>query len=116
MASPSHRQNLLDKRYHDIGIAVKDGYINGVETTIVVQMFGVTQDIKPIGQIASTNISVEPVYASDRPNEASGLSPLDLSKVWSLSFVILILTALSLDWIFVLRYNLIRISDKSWAH
>lgn len=116
MASPTHRQNLLDKRYKEMGLAVKDGFINGVETTIVVQMFGVTQDTKAIGKIASSNISVEPVYASERQNEASGLSPLDLSRVWSLSFVIMILVALSLDWIFVLRYNLIRISGKAWAH
>lgn len=116
MASPTHKKNLLDKRYKDMGLAVKDGYINGVETTIVVQMFGVAQSTKPIGKVASTNISVEPVYASEKLTESSGLSPLDLSKVWSLAFAILILAALSLDWIFVLRYNLIRISGKSWAH
>jgi hypothetical protein len=116
MASPTHKQNLLDKRYKDIGIAVKDGFINGVETTIVVQLFGVSPNTTQVGKIASSNISVEPVYANEPNQISSGLSPLDLSRVWSMSFVILILFALSMDWIFVLRYNLIRISGKSWAH
>jgi hypothetical protein len=28
----------------------------------------------------------------------------------------MVLLALSLDWIFVLRFNIIRISGKTWAH
>ncbi len=116
MASPTHKKNLLDKRYKDIGVAVKDGYINGVETTIVVQLFGTTQDNIAIGKIAADSISVDPVLASEPINPPSGLSPLNLSKVWSMSFVVLILLALSMDWIFVLRYNLIRLSGKTWAH
>ena len=33
MNSPSHKKNLLDKRYKDMGLAVKDGYLNGVESS-----------------------------------------------------------------------------------
>jgi len=116
MASPTHRQNLLDDRYKDIGVAVVDGYINGVETTIVVQLFGSTQD--SVAKIASTTVS-NTVFAREVPDKlipSSGLSPMDLSRAWSLAFVILIMFALSLDWIFVLRYNIIRISGKTWAH
>ncbi|MFZ3069173.1 MAG: CAP domain-containing protein [Microgenomates group bacterium] len=116
MASPTHRQNLLDNRYKDIGVAVVDGYINGVETTIVVQLFGSTQNT--VAKIASTTVT-NTVFAKEVPDKlipSSGLSPMDLSRAWSLAFVILILFALSLDWIFVLRYNIIRISGKTWAH
>jgi len=113
MASPTHKQNLLDPRYKDIGIAVMDGYINGVETTLVVQEFGATQ--KTVARIASTSV-VNTVYANESVSHPSGLSPMDLNKSWSLAFVVLILIALSLDWIFVLRYNIIRISGKTWAH
>jgi hypothetical protein len=118
MASPTHRQNLLDTRYKDIGIAVVDGYINGVETTLVVQMFGSTHT--SVAKIASTTVTDTTVYAEEPVPEklipSSGLSPMDLSRAWSLAFVILIMFALSLDWIFVLRYNIIRISGKTWAH
>jgi hypothetical protein len=118
MASPTHRQNLLDGRYKDIGIAVLDGYINGVETTLVVQMFGSSSTPNTVAKIASTQVTNK-VYAQESPEKlipSSGLSPMDLSRVWSLAFVVLILFALSLDWIFVLRYNIIRISGNTWAH
>ena len=40
MASPTHKENLLSAKYDDIGIAVVEGDVNGVDTTIIVQMFG----------------------------------------------------------------------------
>ncbi|MBP7843167.1 hypothetical protein KA017_04145 [Candidatus Woesebacteria bacterium] len=40
MNSPTHRANIMNPRYQDIGVAVVDGLLNGVETTLVVQMFG----------------------------------------------------------------------------
>jgi len=117
MASPTHRQNLLGSIYRDTGIAVVDGYINGVETTLVVQMFGSSSKTS-VARIASTNIT-NTAYAQETPEKlipTSGLSPMDLSRAWSLAFVVLIMFVLSLDWIFVLRYNIIRISGKTWAH
>lgn len=135
MNSPTHKKNLLDSRYRDIGVAVLDGYINGVETTIVVQMFGTPQT--SVARIASDNVTAQPAIASDKAIESqaeasargvnsaettnkiiptSGISPLDLSRSWSLAFVVLILFALSMDWLFVLRYNIVRISGKTWAH
>ena len=132
MASPTHRQNLLDNRYKDIGVAVMDGYLNGVETTIVVQMFGTPQT--SVSNIASDRVEVKPALAVEKavlpaqntevvplpsPTKlipSSGLSPLDLKRSWSLAFAIIVLFALSLDWIFVLRYNIIRISGDTWAH
>lgn len=38
--SPSHRENLLNKNYDEIGFAVVNGVLDGYETTLVVQMFG----------------------------------------------------------------------------
>jgi len=40
MASPTHRANILNQNYHEIGAAVKAGIINGHETTLAVVMFG----------------------------------------------------------------------------
>lgn len=40
MASPSHKENLLNPKYKEIGIAVVDGTLGGIETTLVVQLFG----------------------------------------------------------------------------
>ena len=40
MNSPLHRDNLLNPNYKEIGLSVVNGTLNGVETTLVVQMFG----------------------------------------------------------------------------
>ena len=40
MESPTHRQNILNERFEDIGVAVVNGTLDGYETTLVVQMFG----------------------------------------------------------------------------
>ena len=40
MASPLHRENILDKTYLDYAIVVKNGTIDGEYTTVIVEMFG----------------------------------------------------------------------------
>lgn len=40
MASPTHRENILDGRFTEIGIATAQGNYQGRTTTFVVQMFG----------------------------------------------------------------------------
>jgi len=40
MASPTHKENIVSSRYKEIGIAVVDGTLGGVETTLIVQHFG----------------------------------------------------------------------------
>jgi uncharacterized protein YkwD len=44
MNSPSHRDNLLNGNYTEIGVAVVNGVLLGEETTLVVQLFG-----RPLG-------------------------------------------------------------------
>lgn len=51
MASPTHKENILNPSYREIGIAVVDGDLGGVETTLVVQHFAtpvVTVAQKPL--------------------------------------------------------------------
>lgn len=45
MASKTHRENLLNKHYTNIGIAVLEGTLNGEKTTLVVQEFGKPVDV-----------------------------------------------------------------------
>lgn len=40
MNSPSHKENILNEHYDEIGFAVVNGELDGYETTLVVQMFG----------------------------------------------------------------------------
>lgn len=45
--SPSHRDNLLNKNYTEIGFAVVNGELQGRKTTLVVQMFGMPRIAPP---------------------------------------------------------------------
>jgi hypothetical protein len=40
MKSPTHRKNILNANYQEIGVAVRRGVIDGQEGTVVVQFFG----------------------------------------------------------------------------
>lgn len=40
LASPSHRANILNPNYQEIGVAVAVGEIDGQESTLLVQLFG----------------------------------------------------------------------------
>jgi len=40
MNSPTHKDNIINPNYKEIGVAVVNGTLNGVETTLVVQVFG----------------------------------------------------------------------------
>ncbi len=57
--SPTHRDNLLNAKYKDIGIAVVDGVLNGQETTIVVQLFGTSSKAPSIASGAKQQTVVE---------------------------------------------------------
>lgn len=50
LASPTHRKNILDQRFTEIGIATAEGFYKGRKATFVVQMFG-----KPRFATAVTN-------------------------------------------------------------
>lgn len=43
MNSPSHRENIINSKYLEIGVAVVDGSLLGTQTTLVVQLFGTPQ-------------------------------------------------------------------------
>jgi hypothetical protein len=70
MASPSHRENMLSPKYEEIGLAVVEGDLNGVDTTIIVQFFGTRMagggEVSPVAQkqeqkpaVASVNVKEE---------------------------------------------------------
>lgn len=72
MASPTHRANIVNPRYHEIGIAVIDGVLEGYETTLVVQMFGtrVNGQVAEIGDQAPTTQRYAFLPGQDQPQVA----------------------------------------------
>jgi len=65
LASPTHRANIVQPKYNDIGVGVAYGIFDGVESTVVVQMFGVPE-VTPVPVAkstspAATNLAKAPV-------------------------------------------------------
>lgn len=77
MTSPTHRDNLINPKYKDIGMAVLEGNLNGQPTLLIVQIFGA--EFEPVAQKPKLEIptafanSVESV-PTPAPNPTS--SPL----------------------------------------
>lgn len=98
MDSPTHRDNIMNEKYADIGVAVVDGTLEGVETTLVVQMFGKTNkslaqttakglttastDNGPIPTRSATPQPTSPpvLPATAEPPDISGLQGVTLSQ------------------------------------
>ncbi len=54
MNSPTHRRNILNPNYTEIGIATANGYIDHKPASITVQVFGKPQSIKSSSTILSS--------------------------------------------------------------
>jgi hypothetical protein len=69
MASPSHRENMLSPKYEEIGIAVVEGDLAGVDTTLIVQFFGTrmagTSQVSPVAKKEEQRPSVASVKVQE---------------------------------------------------
>lgn len=131
MNSPTHRDNILNPDYQEIGIAVVDGLLQGQETTLVIQMFGApipeTAADKNIEAVAAeeeaiptTSIS-SPATGTAVLSEAKKLTqPLfnsfNLTKTISAATIGLLTIILLVDIALVYQRRTIRISGKTLAH
>lgn len=53
MDSPTHRSNILDRRYTNIGVAIQDGIIHKQYTVVVVQLFSKPKAVASSGALPS---------------------------------------------------------------
>lgn len=128
MASPTHRDNLLNSKYQDIGIAVVDGVLNGQKTTLVVQMFGTVQGVtsKPsvfaggneVGVPTKDYLNAKELIASvqNKPQIQSLIDPYQVTKTSGLVVVSLLTILLTVDLLILRRRGVFRISSNHLAH
>ncbi len=131
MNSPSHRDNLLNSKYKDIGIAVVEGNLDGQKTTIVVQEFGTTEALaaKPTVDVEGSAVQVPPKDLVVKPALALALNtpvvkstnsvlidPFQVSKIAGYSVIALIIVLLSVDLIVLKKRGVFRLSSHHLAH
>ncbi|MBP6912096.1 MAG: hypothetical protein KBB88_02765 [Candidatus Pacebacteria bacterium] len=68
MNSPSHRANILNKNFTEIGIATAEGIYKGKKTTFVVQMFGSKKSAPSVVETVSPVPPVEKVATLTEEN------------------------------------------------
>lgn len=118
MNSPTHRENILRRDYTDVGFAIKNGLLNGEETTLVVQMFG-----KPLAQVDGVSDVKKiaapekaPVVTSGVPHESSPFPVFATTYKVQLAFLVFLILALIFDFYYAFRSNVTRISGRNIAH
>lgn len=132
MNSPTHKENILNPHYKEIGIGVVEGTLSGANTTIIVQFFGTSLSGSPSVPIAKAKEVGTAVTVATRTQQSSpsstprmevvtGISksvtsPFAFTKNLSLGVVGILLLVLSVDLIVVRRKRIARIGGKTLAH
>ncbi len=143
MASPTHRDNILNTHYTDIGIAVSPGSLLGADTVLVVQEFGTTAggSVAPRGEssaaprVAGAAASPVPAAATPAPTPAlpviaevqqtathttpqfvSQYNTFSVQRIVNLATTALFILALVLDLAIAESQKFSRRVGKNWAH
>ncbi len=144
IASPSHKENLLSSKYQHIGVAVVEGELAGIETTLVIQLFGTPVDTLPQVPVASaqnitspapTPIQVaelaivaetkeevaeitaaSPIGAATKGSNKLLVSPFNVTRNVSLITLSLLLVILVVDGLIVANKKITRIGGRTFAH
>lgn len=129
LASPTHRENLLNSKYRDIGIAVVEGTLNGQQTILVVQEFGSTENLAsaPVVEVQGEQIQVTKQDYNSKPALVAAVTetkedvkpvvnPYLVSKTAGLSIIVLISILLLLDFVVLKKRGIFRISSHHIAH
>jgi hypothetical protein len=134
MASPSHRENMANPKYQEVGVAVVDGSLQGVETTLVVQLFGTAYGVavaesppqvaekpamlpRPAETLAETPKAGESALPQTEKQEKAFplASPLDLTRAMVVFVVGILIGAFAMDILTVSHRETPRLSSRSLA-
>jgi hypothetical protein len=67
MASPSHKENILNRDFSDIGVGMAEGSVGGRETIFIVQMFATPAPETQLAQTKSTEAKPAPPEVAALP-------------------------------------------------
>lgn len=108
MNSPTHRENIVKDKYQEIGIAVVNGVLGGVKTTLVVQHFGTPRNGVVLASTPPTDNNLAPV--------APSISPLQISKYFAIFMFTFIIGLLVVDSYITLKNKTSRLTGSSAGH
>lgn len=140
MNSPTHKANIVHTKYQDIGVAVVNGSLGSIETTLVVQMFGTkidntniankkAQSIIPsvsaedLNEPIETDVEIKDnannVVVEQNPTLALNqtlISPSYILKSFFLGILLLFISVLAYDHWIAGHRDTMRLVGKNLAH
>lgn len=131
MNSPTHRANIVNSKYQEIGIGVVNGVLRGVKTTLVVQHFATPLSSQAVAaedtSVPANEIAVVPnevpvteavLAESSAPAVTPGfmVSPLQISQLVGLAMFIVIIFTLVIDILSAMKTKNHRLSSSSISH
>jgi len=114
MGSPTHRENLLQKNFSEVGFAIVNGVLNGEETTLVVQMFGSPSQVTPL--IPQATEHTKPQILGKRALSSPPVVGSKISFNINVIFILFIGVAIILDLFVAARLNIVHLGSKHIAH
>lgn len=135
MNSPTHRENILNPNYTEIGFAIQNGTLSGEDTTLVVQMFGTpsnssksTEKTPLVTSQSQKTLSVESnvqqpsaeIAVVDTQNTSTDKNYITVETVyirWFLYTLIVFFTAaLSIDGLLAYKKQYKRLTGNTISH
>lgn len=111
MNSPTHRENIVNPKYQEIGIGVVNGVLGGIKTTLVVQHFATPRNGIVLGQSPPTDIAIE-----SSPIRDPVISPVQINKIFAMLMFVFIIGLLIVDSYITLKNNTHRLTGSSASH
>lgn len=128
MNSPSHKENIVNPNYQDVGIAVVEGVLQGQKTTLVVQMFGRSRiapaiasktdltgskvEVPTTGGEGSQVLNAAQNLASSKPL----LDPFWAVKMVGIGLIVLVSFLILMDFIILKQRGVFRLASHHFAH
>lgn len=139
MASPTHKDNIVNRKYSEIGVAVVPGTLQGQETVLVVQLFGTTsagsvpraespkvESAVPVAEVKGEEVAamvpseVAVLQIAPASSPVAVVPPrfnkFNLARTLNLGTTALFILALILDLYLAESLKLTRRVGNNWAH
>lgn len=128
MASSTHRDNILNPNYQDIGVAIIDGFFQGHETTLVVQLFGkkmasASKESSELGEKIQPERYEAPLPTEEKviATPAAILSqkpinPFKLTRLLSLGLAAFLFLVLFVDGYIIIKSKKVRAAGHNFIH
>ena len=112
-------ENIINNKYKEIGIAVVNGTLGDIKTTLVVQHFG-TPLVATTQEIISqkTDDIIVPTTQTNVLSESDEklISPLTLSKIFSSIIFVVLMIVLFIDGFITVKNSIHRLTGSTAGH